>query len=76
MSDDIGILRSGIERFRSGGIAIAVLPLLLGVALLIGGEHVSALEMLIVSIILFLLVLWATHCAEEVVAKLEAGRSR
>lgn len=74
MSDEVGTFRDGIQRFRSGGIAIAVLPLLLGVALLLAGEHVPALEMLIVSIIVFLLVLWATHCAEEVVAKLQADR--
>jgi hypothetical protein len=76
MSDNLEILRNGIQRFRSGGIAIAALPLVLGVALLLGGERVSALEMLIVSIILFLLVLWTTHCVEEVVEKLEAGRPR
>ena len=74
MADDLGILRKSIQRFRSGGIAIAALPLLLGVALLLGGERVPALEMLVVSVILILLILWVTHCAEETVVELEAGR--
>jgi hypothetical protein len=73
MSDDLGAFRKGIQRFRSGGIAIAALPLVLGVALLLSGDHIPALEMLVVSVVLFFLVLWATHCAEDVVTGLEAG---
>ena len=74
MSDDLGNYRNGIQRFRSGGIAIAALPLVLGFALLLAGEHVPALEMLVVSVILIFLILWAGHCAEEAIGKLEAGR--
>lgn len=74
MSEEIGIFRSGIQRFRTGGIAIAALPLLLGVVLLLSGDQDPALEMILFSIILFFLVLWATHCANEVVEKLKAGR--
>jgi|AraplaMF_Col_mMF_1032025.scaffolds.fasta_scaffold00012_256 hypothetical protein len=76
MSDDIGTFRNGIQRFRTGGIAIAALPLVLGVALLLSGDRVSALEMLVVSVVLFFLILWATHCATETVERLEAGRGR
>jgi hypothetical protein len=74
MSDDFATFRNGIQRFRTGGIAIAALPLVLGVALLLAGDRVSALEMLVVSVVLFFLVLWATHCATEAVGRLEAGR--
>jgi hypothetical protein len=74
MSDDLGTFRTGIQRFRSGGIAIAALPLVLGVALLLSGDHIPALEMLVVSVVLFFLIFWATHCADDVVGGLEAGR--
>ncbi|GAB2178831.1 hypothetical protein [Dongia sp. agr-C8] len=74
MADDLGTFRSGIQRFRSGGIAIAALPLVLGVALLLAGERVPALEMLAVSVILIFLILWATHCMEDAIGKLQAGR--
>jgi hypothetical protein len=74
MSDDLVTARSGIHRFRTGGIAIAALPLLLGVALLLAGERIPAAEMIVLSVIVLFLVLWATHCTEEVVARLQAGR--
>ena len=74
MSDDLTTFRNGIQRFRTGGLAIGALPLVLGVALLLAGDRVSALEMLVVSVVLFFLILWATHCANEAVARLEAGR--
>jgi nitrate/nitrite transporter NarK len=74
MSDDISVIRGGIKRFRTGGIVITVLPLVLGVALLLAKERVPALVMLMVAVILLFLILWATHCAEEIVGKLEAER--
>lgn len=74
MPDDLDILRQGIQRFRTGGIAVAALPMVLGVALLLAGERVPALEMIIVSLILLFLVFWATHCGEEVVTKMLATR--
>jgi hypothetical protein len=74
MSDDLTAFRNGIQRFRTGGLAIAALPLVLGVALLLSGSRIPALEMLVVSVVLFFLVLWATHCAVEAVDGLEAGR--
>jgi hypothetical protein len=66
MSDDLGAYHSAIQRFRSGGIAIAALPLVLGVALLLAGERVPALVAIMVAVIALFLILWATHCAEEV----------
>ena len=74
MSDDLDIFRNGIRRFRTGGIAVAALPLVLGLALAMAGSRESALMMIIVSLILLFLVFWATHCAEDVVIKLQAGR--
>ncbi len=74
MSDDRGAFGKGIQRFRTGGLAIGVLPLVLGFALLLAGERVPALEMLVVTVILIFLVLWAARCAEEVVENLLAGR--
>jgi hypothetical protein len=74
MSDDFTTFRSGIQRFRTGGMAIAALPLVLGVALLLAGDRVPALEMLVVSVVLFFLILWATHCANEAVGRLESDR--
>jgi hypothetical protein len=44
------------------------------VALLLAGDKVSALEMLVVSVVLFFLILWATHCANEAVGRLESDR--
>ena len=74
MSDDLEIFRHGIRRFRTGGIAVAVLPLVLGVALMLAGVREDAWQMIIISLILLFLVFWATHCAEDVVANLQAGR--
>jgi hypothetical protein len=74
MADDFDTFRAGIQRFRTGGIAIAALPLVLGVALLLAGDRVSALEMLVVSVVLFFLIFWATHCATEAVGQLEGRR--
>lgn len=74
MSDELDIFRNGIRRFRSGGIAVGALPLVLGLALLLEGGGERALVMIIVSLILLFLVFWATHCAEEVVSKLQAAR--
>ena len=74
MSDDLEIFRTGIRRFRTGGIAVAALPLVLGLAITLTGARESAWQMIIVSLILFFLVFWATHCAEEVVSNLQAGR--
>ena len=75
MSDDLTNFRNGIQRFRTGGIAIAALPLVLGVALLLSGDRIPALEMLVVSVVLFFLVLWATHCMEDAITKLQANNS-
>jgi nitrate/nitrite transporter NarK len=74
MSDDLDIFRNGIRRFRTGGIAVATLPLVLGLALALAGSRESALMMIIVSLILLFLVFWSTHCAEDVVNKLQAER--
>lgn len=74
MSDDLDIFRNGIRRFRSGGIAVAILPLILGLALMLGGGEERAWVMIIVSLILLFLIFWATHCAEDVVSKLQAER--
>ena len=74
MSDDLEIFRNGIRRFRTGGIAVGALPLVLGLALLLGGGGERAMVMIVVSLILLFLVFWATHCAEEVVSKLQAER--
>jgi hypothetical protein len=74
MTDDLEIFRNGIRRFRSGGIAVAALPLVLGLALLLGESRDRAMVMIIVSLILLFLVFWATHCAEDVVNKLQADR--
>ena len=74
MPDDIDILRSGVQRFRSGGIAIGALPLVLGVVLLLTGQQDPGVEMIIISVLVFFLVFWAAHCAEEAVNKLQAGR--
>jgi len=74
MSDDLGALRNGIHRFRSGAIAIAALPLVLGVALLLSGDRMQAAQMIILSLIVLFLVLWATHCAEDTIGKLQAAR--
>jgi hypothetical protein len=74
MRDDLGTFRNGIYRFRSGGIAIAALPLVLGIALLLAGERMPALLMIAVSVILMFLILWATHCMEDAVGKLKAER--
>lgn len=73
MSDDLDIFRHGIRRFRTGGIAVAALPLVLGFALLLSGSR-QTWEMMIVSLVLLFLVFWATHCAEEVVGKLASAR--
>jgi hypothetical protein len=73
MSDDLDIFRNGIRRFRTGGIAVAALPLVLGLALTLAGRE-TALMMIIISLILLFLVFWATHCAEDVVNRLQAGR--
>ncbi|WP_395022591.1 hypothetical protein [Dongia sp.] len=70
MSDDLGILRGAISRFRTGGIAIAALPLVLGFALLLAGERVPALVAIMVAVILLFLILWATHCVEEAIGKM------
>jgi hypothetical protein len=75
MSDDLDIFRNGIRRFRIGGIAVAVLPLILGVGLMVAEGQGGAWQMIIISLILLFLVFWATLCAEEVVAKLQSGRS-
>lgn len=75
MSDDLTNFRNGIQRFRTGGIAIAALPLVLGVALLLSGNRIPALEMLVVSVVLFFLILWATHCMEDAITKLQASQS-
>ena len=75
MSDDLTNFRNGIQRFRTGGIAIAALPLVLGVALLLSGDRIPALEMLVVSVVLFFLVLWATHCMEDAITKLQANHN-
>jgi hypothetical protein len=72
MSDDLDIFRHGIRRFRIGGIAVAALPLVLGLALTLAGRE-TALMMIIISLILLFLVFWATHCAEDVVNRLQAG---
>jgi type IV secretory pathway VirB2 component (pilin) len=74
MSDDLDIFRFGIRRFRYGGIAVAALPLVLGVALMLGDRPYGAWQMILISLILLFLVFWATHCAEDVVSKLQAGR--
>ncbi len=74
MPDDRDIFHNGLGRFRTGGIAIAVLPLLLGVGLLIAGSTIPAVMMIIVSVLLLFLVLWATYCAEDVFTKLQAAR--
>jgi hypothetical protein len=74
MSDDLGTFRNGLQRFRSGAIAIAALPLVLGVALLLSDERMQAAQMIILSLIILFLVLWATHCAEDTIEKLQAGR--
>ena len=74
MSDDLDICRNGIRRFRTGGIAVATLPLVLGVALMLGGGEERAWVMIVVSLILLFLVFWATHCAEDVVNKMQAAR--
>ena len=75
MSDDLDIFRNGIRRFRTGGIAVAALPLILGLAITLTGARESAWQMIIISLILLFLVFWATLCAEEVVSKLQSGRS-
>jgi hypothetical protein len=75
MSDDLATFRNGIQRFRTGGIAIAALPMVLGVALLLAGDRVPALEMLVVSVVLFFLILWATHCLEDAITTLQANNS-
>jgi hypothetical protein len=75
MSDDFGDLRVGVQRFRTGGIAIAALPLVLSFALLLAGERVPALEMLVVCVILIFLVLWTTHCMEDAILKLQARKT-
>jgi hypothetical protein len=75
MSDDLATFRNGIQRFRTGGMAIAALPLMLGVALLLAGDRVPALEMLVVSVVLFFLILWATHCLEDAITTLQANNS-
>jgi hypothetical protein len=74
MSDDLDIFRHGIRHFRTGGIAVAVLPLILGVALLLAGDRDTALQLIILSLIVFFLIFWTTHCAEDVVARLKASR--
>jgi hypothetical protein len=74
MSDDLDIFRHGIRRFRYGGVAVAVLPLVLGISLMLSGGRDVAMQLIIVSVIVLFLVLWATLCAEEVVAKLQAAR--
>ena len=73
MADELDIFRNGIRRFRIGGIAVAALPLVLGLALALA-ERESALMMIIISLILLFLVFWATHCAEDVVIRLQAAR--
>jgi len=52
----------------------ATLPLVLGVALMLGGGEERAWVMIVVSLILLFLVFWATHCAEDVVNKMQAAR--
>jgi hypothetical protein len=74
MSDDLDIFRNGIGRFRTGGVAVAVLPLVLGITLLLIGDREIAVQMIILSVVLLFLILWAIHCAEDVVGKLQAGR--
>jgi len=74
MTDDRDIFQKGLGRFRTGGIAIAVLPLLLGVGLLLAGNAIPAVMMIILSVLLLFLVLWATYCAEDLFAKLQAAR--
>ena len=73
-SNDLDIFRSGIRRFRIGGIAVAALPLVLGFALLLAGDQDHALPLVFVSLILLFLIFWATHCAEEVITHLKVGR--
>ena len=76
MSDDIEIVREGIRRFRTGGIAIGCLPLVLGLALLLSDHLDTALSMIAVSIFVLFLILWTTHCAEDIVAKLQSSRRK
>jgi hypothetical protein len=75
MSDNLDIFRNGIRRFRSGGVAVAILPLVLGITLLLTGSHEIAVQMIILSVVLLFLILWAIHCAEDVVSNLQAGRT-
>ncbi|MDQ7247892.1 hypothetical protein [Dongia sedimenti] len=75
MPDEVEIFRNGIRRFRTGGLAVAVLPLVLGITLLLIGDRAIAVQMIILSVILLFLVLWAINCAEDVVSKLQARRS-
>ena len=74
MSDDIEIIRAGIRRFRTGGIAVAALPLVLGFALILGSSRERGLEMIVSALILLFLVFWLINCAEDVVNKLQAAR--
>jgi hypothetical protein len=75
MSDDLDIFRNGIRRFRIGGIAVAALPMVLGAGLTLAEGQDGAWQMIVISLILLFLVFWATHCAEDVVSRLQAGRS-